>query len=180
MSGNDYTRDMLNKMYSLKESFENKKRAENNGFTIGTYTPIMLSEEKGDEEDAIAITDDPRFGEMVLTNQIEQFRTSVDGGAEFTEPSNEDVASSPLIFLPKKKNLVFGGIIPALNNLKWQFVLKTNTGDGCFIWCDGFINNENNLKILYKLLGFYENWKAQWQSEAGDLQRMADAIQNRI
>ena len=161
---------MLNKIFMLRN--ESKTPELNN--------PMLIKEEIDKDSDAIAITDDPIFGQMVLSNQIEQFRTSVDGGAEFTEPSNDDVASSPLIFIPKKKNLVFGGIIPALNNLKWQFVLKTNTGCGCFIWADGLIINENNMKILYKLLGFYENWKAQWQSEAGDLQRMADSITNRI
>ena len=83
---------------------------------------------------------------------------------------------SPLIFMPEDNNLVFSGTIPSLNNLKWQFKLRTNTGDGCFIWSDGLIINEKNLKTLNKLQGFYENWKNDWQAESGDLERMAKAL----
>ena len=46
-----------------------------------------LTEEVGDGEPsnrgAIAITDDPKFGQSVLSNQKEEFKASVDGGADF-------------------------------------------------------------------------------------------------
>lgn len=141
---------------------------------------IMNEDTSKKEEESFAITDDPRFGQQVLSSQIEQFRASVDGGAEFTTPSEDDVASSPLIFMPKTKNMVFSGVIPSLSNLKFQFVLRTNTGCGCFVWSDGLILNESNMKILHKLQGFYENWKNQWQAESGDLERLAQSLKNRV
>jgi len=133
----------------------------------------MLTEEE-DKNEAIAITDDPRFGQNALTNQIQQFRSSVEGGAEFTKVEDiKDISEAPLIYMPRTNNLVFSGVIPCLNNLKWQFVLKTNTGNGCFIWSDGMILSKENLAILNKLYGFYNNWKESWQIEASDLERMA-------
>jgi len=162
-TNSDITRDILN---TIREIKENKTIHKNYG---------LLNEENKTER-SIAITDDPRFGQQVLSSQIEQFRTSVEGGAEFTDPSVEDVASSPLIFMPKTKNLVFSGVIPCLNNLKFQMVLRTNTGSGLFIWTDGMIINEENLKIITKLKGFYENWKNQWQAESGDLERLANSL----
>lgn len=157
----EITRDMLNTIRRINES-------------VGTKKVRLLTEEREEgTTDAIAITDDPRFGQNVLTTQIESFRSSVEGGAQFSKPEEEDVASSPLIYLPKDGNLVFSGVIPCLNNLKWQFVLKTSTGNGCFTWCDGLILNKDNMAILNKLYGYYLNWKDSWNTEAGDLEKMA-------
>lgn len=140
----------------------------------------LLNEEAGDNSklDAIAITDDPKFGQNVLTNQIQEFRTTVESGAQFTKPDNGDVSTAPLIYIPSKSNLVFSGIIPRLNNLKFQFVLKTETGNGCFVWADKLILNKENIKIINKLFGFYENWVEQWNMEASTLEKMANHIQN--
>lgn len=127
-------------------------------------------------ESAIAITDDPKFGDNVLTNQMNQFLSSVDSGAQFTKPNEENPADSPLIYMPETGNMVFSGTIPSLNNLKWQFVLKNNTGDGCFMWADGLILNKENLKTLNKLMGFYSNWKTQWQTSAKELEQLENLV----
>ena len=166
MENNDYTRDMLNKIRSIREGREDSH-------------PQMINEETGRKGNAIAITDNPRFGNCALTNQIEQFRSSVEGGAQFSKPG-ENVADCPLIYLPDTGNLVFSGTIPCLNNLKWQFVLKTNTGNGCFIWSDGLILSKENMQILSKLQGFYTNWREQWNQEAADLERMAENMKNML
>jgi len=161
----DITRDMLGRIRSLEES--------------ATRKSILLTEEVDKEdmsENGIAITDDPVFGQNTLTSQIEQFRTSVESGAEFSKPDNAKVSESPLIYMPKTNNLVFSGVIPCLNNLKWQFVLRTNTGNGCFIWADGLILNKENMAILNKLQGFYTNWREQWNTEASELEKMADHL----
>ena len=129
--------------------------------------------------DAIAITDEPKFGQNVLTTQIQQFKSSVESGAQFSKVNNDDVSSCPLIYMPSTGNLIFSGVIPCLNNLKWQFVLKTSTGNGCFLWADGLILNKDNMQILNKLYGFYCNWKEQWNSEAADLEKMVNNLQNK-
>ncbi len=153
----DITRNMLNRIRLIKEETEKK--------------------EEDKKQSAIAITDDPRFGQNALTSQIEQFKSSVESGAQFSKPG-DNVADSPLIYLPDTGNLIFSGTIPCLNNLKWQFVLKTSTGSGCFIWSDGMILNKDNMQILNKLYGFYENWKNQWESESRDLEMINNTIKN--
>ena len=141
---------------------------------------LLLKEEKENDgkgkTDAIAITDEPKFGTRVLSSQIETFRMQVESGAQFNEENPYKPGDSPLIFLPDTKNLVFSGTIPALNNLKWQFVLKTSTGNGCFVWADGLIVSKDNLQILNKLYGYYQNWRESWQMEAADLDRMVQNI----
>ena len=163
----DITRRMLDKIRVLEQKNEGRK--------------ALLKEEESKQDkgaDGIAITDDPKFGQNVLTNQIQQFRTAVESGAEFNKPNDKKVSEAPLIYQPSTGNLIFSGIIPCLNNLKWQFVLKTNTGNGCFIWGDGVILNRENMQILTKLHGYYLNWRESWISESADLEKMAEKIIN--
>ena len=150
----DVTRDILNKIRTINEEKDEKKGV-----------------------DAIAITDDPRFGQNALQNQIDSFRTSVESGAQFTKPEEGKAAESPLIYMPSNGNIIFSGTIPCLNNLKWQFVLKTTTGNGCFIWSNGLILNKDNIQILNKLYGYYLNWKDQWNAESADLDKMVHNMQ---
>ena len=165
MANKDYTRELLNKIRTLQENSSNSKN--------------IITEESVKEGDSIAITDDPKFGQKVLTSQIQQFRSSVESGAQFSKVNPENVSECPLIYMPSTGNLVFSGTIPCLNNLKWQFVLKTSTGNGCFLWADGLILNKENIQILNKLYGFYLNWREDWQMESADLERMVQNMQNK-
>ena len=169
----DVTRNMLERIRAIRMK------------SSGTGWGIIKEEKESDSEkddskkaDAIAITDDPKFGQNVLSSQIEAFRTQVESGAQFNEANPDKVSDSPLIFMPETKNMVFSGTIPALNNLKWQFVLETNTGSGCFIWADGLIINKDNIQILNKLFGHYQNWREQWRTEAADLDRMVQNLKD--
>ena len=50
---------------------------------------------------AIAITDDPKFGQQTLTNQETAFKSSVDNGAEFNQ-SNEVNPKTARLFIIRK------------------------------------------------------------------------------
>ena len=58
----------------------------------------MIREVENDSNngDAIAITDDAKFGEQVLTNQMNSFKQSVHGGAKFANANPSNPKSSPL------------------------------------------------------------------------------------
>ena len=162
----DITRNMLSTIRSIKECNTN-------------INNTLLTEDIKKDSKAIAITDEPKFGQNALTNQIQQFRSSVESGAQFSKVDDNNVSECPLIYMPETGNLVFSGVIPCLNNLKWQFVLKTSTGNGCFVWADGLILNKDNMQILNKLFGFYQNWREQLNSESADLERMVQNMQNK-
>lgn len=163
-NSDDITRSILNKLRALQEM---------NG-REGNLKSVLNEAIEGNSSNAIAITDDPAFGQNVLTNQIQQFRSIVESGAQFAKVDENNVSECPLIYMPDTGNLVFSGVIPCLNNMKFQFVLKTNTGNGCFVWADGLIINKDNIQIIQKLYGFYSNWKEQWNSESADLERLAE------
>ena len=143
MEAHDETRAMLRTIRLLREEAENSENKK-----------------------AIAITDDPKFGQQVLTNQETAFKSSVDGGVEFNHPSENDPEKSPLIYYPENGNLTFSGVI---RNIKWQFSLKDESGEGCYVWTDGLQLTDSNIQTLYKLYGFYKNWKDQWNRDEGKL-----------
>jgi hypothetical protein len=84
--------------------------------------------EETSKEDAIAITNEARFGENVLSNQIAAFKQAVHGGAKFGEENRDNAKNNPLVYFPKTGNLVFSGSIPSLADLKFQFSLNDVTG----------------------------------------------------
>lgn len=175
----------------------NKKQVLNEDIVIrnilnrirGEQTKTFITE--SENKDAIAITNDPKFGQEVLKNQIEEFRSTVDGGAQFSNEKSDSPLSSPLVYIPSTGNLVFSGTIPSLNNLKWQFSLKDSEGIGLFIQTSENTNvsneneengsnekytglrlNDENLKKLNKLFGHYKNWKTQWEESSGMLETL--------
>lgn len=133
----------------------------------------MLNEETGDDskEDVIAITNEPRFGQNVLTNQIENFRKTVSGGAKFADENSEDAESNPLVFYPKSGNLVFSGSIPNLSGLKFQFSLNDVT-NAPYIFVDGLALTDDILNTFQKLSGFYKNWREEWEASTDLLDKL--------
>ena len=134
------------------------------------HTTQLIKENS--QPDAIAITNDPKFGQEVLKNQIDEFRSTVDGGAQFAKENSSSPSESPLVYMPSSGNLVFSGTIPSLNNLKWQFSLKDSDGAGLFIWSEGLRLNKENLQTLNKLHGHYLNWKNQWEQSGSMLENL--------
>jgi hypothetical protein len=133
----------------------------------------MLNEEAGDDngDDIIAITNEPRFGQNVLTNQIENFRKTVSGGAKFADENSEDAESNPLVFYPKSGNLVFSGSIPNLSGLKFQFSLNDVT-NAPYIFVDGLALTDDVLNTLQRISGFYKNWRDEWEASTDLLDKL--------
>ena len=128
---------------------------------------LSESEDKKDSKDAIAITNNPKFGDNVLTNQIDEFRHAVNGGAKFSKENGENAEANPLIYYKNDGNLVFSGSIPNLSGLKFQFSLNDVTASP-YIFVDGLALTEEAITTLNKLRGFYQNWRDSW-NESGDL-----------
>ena len=132
---------------------------------------INEAEETDDKGDIIPITDEPRFGQDVLSNQIENFRKTVSGGAKFASADSDDPESTPLVFYPKSGNLVFSGSIPSISGLKFQFSLNDVT-NAPYIFVDGLALTDDVLNTLQKLSGFYKNWREEWQASTDLLDKL--------
>ena len=153
----DLTKSILGTIKKLNEENRFKKR------------PINEEDKKEKEEDKdpIAITNDTKFGQNVLQNQIDSFKQTVNAGAKFAAENSEKPDDNPLVYFPNTGNLVFAGTIPSMSGLKFQFSLNDVT-NAPYIFADGLAITDDVLTTLSKLHGFYLNWKEEWQT-AGDL-----------
>lgn len=154
-----------NKRYDFDKDFINSIREMNS-------KSLLKEAEEEEKKDAIAITDDPKFGDHVLSNQIDSFKQTVNGGAKFAKPNPDDAQSNPLVFFPATGNLVFTGSIPSLSDLKFQFSLNDITNSP-YIFVDGLALTEDVVNTLNKLRGFYLNWVDQWQASGAMLDDLA-------
>lgn len=157
MKGNGQYENMKNLLNIARNMNENK---------TGDVRKFVLTEEE-QKSDAIAITNDSRFGDNVLRNQIEAFKQAVNPGAKFAKENANQPENNPLVYYPKTGNLIFSGSIPQLNNLKFQFSLNDINGSP-YIFVDGLCLSEETVKCLQKLRGFYLNWRNEFLN-AGDL-----------
>lgn len=156
-----------NNQYEVTKEMLNILRKKTCG---GSKIHFLLKEEET-KKDVIAITNDPKFGENVLQNQIESFRQSVHGSAKFSKADVENAEKSPLTYFPKTGNVIFSGTIPALNNLKFQFVLNS-TDAAPYVFADALTLTEANIQTLNRLYGFYLNWRDQWWASAELLEKL--------
>ena len=158
MKGSTQYEYMRNMMDMSRRLFEAKQRP--------SIKKFMLTEEE-QKRDAIAITNDARFGQSVLQGQIDSFKQTVNAGAKFAKENADEPENNPLVYYPKTGNLVFSGSIPQLNNLKFQFSLNDTTGSP-YSFVDGLCLSEDAIKTLAKLRGFFLNWRDEWEN-SGDL-----------
>lgn len=153
MKGNIEYENMKNMLDVSRKMLESRKTNVNK---------IMLTEEE-EKRDAIAITNDARFGQNVLQGQIDSFKQTVNAGAKFAKENADEPENNPLVYYPKTGNLVFSGSIPQLNNLRFQFSLNDTTGSP-YIFVDGLCLSEEAIVTLSRLRGFYSNWRDSWWS----------------
>lgn len=167
------TETMLDKIRNIRD-YNNV-----NGKRINLTEDSNIDKSNVDKKnDAIAITNSPRFGQNVLQSQEDAFKNTVNNGTIFASENENDPTSNPLVFIPKNEktntspNIIFSGTIPGMSNLKFQFKLNEPNGNGCFIWVDGLNLSEETVKTLNKIHGYYLNWRDQWNQDIDSLIKM--------
>lgn len=116
---------------------------------------------ESEDKTSIAITNDPKFGNNVLQQQIDNFKQAVNSGAKFSKTNEENAEENPLVYFPKTGNLVFSGSIPTLADMKFQFSLNDVT-NAPYIFVDGLSLTDETITTINKLRGYFLNWKDEW------------------
>lgn len=174
----ELTKSMINQMKSLDENVNTQVNHSSQVRDMGyesmksmLNTMRVLNEAEEEKDKAIPITNDPKFGQNVLKNQIDAFRSSVHGGAKFASENQSDPESNPLVFYPKSGNLIFSGSIPNLSDLKFQFSLNDVT-NAPYVFVDGLALTDDVITTLNKLHGYYKNWVEEWQASTDLLDKL--------
>ena len=92
------------------------------------------------------------------TQQDEILQTSMQSA---TEAFGADFSSikTPMFYYRQDGDITLSGIIPSLNDAKFQFSYK----NGCSFWSgDGQVKlNDENLTTITRMYGVYKNWKQE-------------------
>lgn len=100
-------------------------------------------------QDAVPYTNQ----DEMLKNSLQPCRTQF--GADFSK------LKSPMLYYPQDGDITLSGVIPSLNNAKFQYRLYEPSGNGCFLWIDSVQLTEDTISRINKIYGVYKNWKQQ-------------------
>lgn len=105
--------------------------------------------EKKESKDAVPYTNQ----DEMLKNSLQPCRTQF--GADFSKLKN------PMLYYPQDGDITLSGIIPSLNNAKFQYRYLEPSGNGCFLWLDSIQLTEDTINRINKIYGVYKNWRQQ-------------------
>lgn len=110
---------------------------------------LNAAEEKENDGDAVPYTSQ----DEMLKNSLQPCRTQF--GADFSKLKN------PMLYYPKDSDITLSGVIPSLNNAKFQYRFLEPSGNGCFIWLDSIQLTDDTINRINKIYGVYKNWRQQ-------------------
>ena len=107
------------------------------------------AEEKESSGDAVPYTNQ----DEMLKNSLQPCRTQF--GADFSKLKN------PMLYYPEDGDITLSGVIPSLNNAKFQYRYLEPSGNGCFLWLDSIQLTDDTINRINKIYGVYKNWRQQ-------------------
>lgn len=107
------------------------------------------AEEKEGSKDAVPYTNQ----DEMLKNSLQPCRTQF--GADFSK------LKSPMLYYPEDGDITLSGVIPSLNNAKFQYRYLEPSGNGCFLWLDSIQLTDDTINRINKIYGVYKNWRQQ-------------------
>ena len=104
--------------------------------------------ERGKSQDAVPYTSQDTLMTNVLAAAKQEF------GADFNTIKN------PMLYYPSDGDITLSGIIPEMNDAKFQFRYKVGDGAGCYIWSNPYMPvSDKTIQTLSKVNGVCKNWR---------------------
>lgn len=132
---------------------------------------VLTEEEQvdNDHNDFFEIKKDtPQFGD-VRVSQEEAIRKTINDNVQFE--------SNALKYYPDADDMTLDGKLPQMG-LSFQFRFAEPSGDGCFIFCDGFQLTENNARLIGKIRDAFSNWRNSIIQDGDLMEKMKKASKN--
>lgn len=117
---------------------------------------VLNESEGGDEDDS----EKENKNAVPYTNQDEMLKNSLQPcrtqfGADFSK------LKTPMLYYPEDGDITLSGVIPSLNNAKFQYRYLEPSGNGCFLWLDSIQLTDDTINRINKIYGVYKNWRQQ-------------------
>lgn len=99
-------------------------------------------------EDAVPYSAQDTLMTNVLASAKQEF------GADFNQIKN------PMLYYPSDGDITLSGVIPEMNDAKFQFRYKVGDGAGCYIWSNPYMPiSDKTIQTLNKVNGVCKNWR---------------------
>ena len=103
---------------------------------------------KEDNNDAIPYSAQDTLMTNVLASAKQEF------GADFNQIKN------PMLYYPSDGDITLSGVIPEMNDAKFQFRYKVGDGAGCYVWSNPYMPiSDKTIQTLSKVNGVCKNWR---------------------
>lgn len=103
---------------------------------------------ENDNSDAVPYTSQ----DTLMTNTLESAKQEF--GADFNKIKN------PMLYFPADGDITLSGIIPEMNDAKFQFRYKVGDGAGCYVWSNPYLPlSDKTIQLLSKVNGVCKNWR---------------------
>lgn len=90
--------------------------------------------------------------DTLMTNTLESAKQEF--GADFNKIKN------PMLYYPADGDITLSGIIPEMNDAKFQFRYKVGDGAGCYVWSNPYLPiSDKTIQVLSKVNGVCKNWR---------------------
>ena len=101
-----------------------------------------------DNNDAIPYSAQDTLMTNVLAAAKQEF------GADFNQIKN------PMLYYPNDGDITLSGVIPEMNDAKFQFRYKVGDGAGCYVWSNPYMPiSDKTIQTLSKVNGVCKNWR---------------------
>ena len=101
-----------------------------------------------DNTDAIPYSAQDTLMTNVLAAAKQEF------GADFNQIKN------PMLYYPSDGDITLSGVIPEMNDAKFQFRYKVGDGAGCYVWSNPYMPiSDKTIQTLSKVNGVCKNWR---------------------
>lgn len=119
------------------------------------YESFRLLREANDQnKDPKANTDAIPYSaqDTLMTNVLAAAKQEF--GADFNQIKN------PMLYYPSDGDITLSGVIPEMNDAKFQFRYKVGDGAGCYVWSNPYMPiSDKTIQTLSKVNGVCKNWR---------------------
>ena len=106
------------------------------------------NKEQNDNADAIPYSAQDTLMTNTLASAKQEF------GADFNQIKN------PMLYYPSDGDITLSGVIPEMNDAKFQFRYKVGDGAGCYVWSNPYMPiSDKTIQTLSKVNGVCKNWR---------------------
>lgn len=137
--------EVIRNMFATLREMKNNER---NAYLKYLIKETSENADKEDNADAIPYSTQDTLMTNVLASCKQEF------GADFNGIKN------PMLYYPNDGDITLSGVIPEMNDAKFQFRYKVGDGAGCYVWSNPYMPiSDKTIQTLQKVNGVCKNWR---------------------